>query len=160
GPVVIPGNPERSPLWSMIRDDKMPKAGPALTDAEKQLFHDWIERGQFPTVEHARAEKRSERINDKARDWRTIRKTVKPPVQIVRNALKARTPIDAFIEQKLEEKKWTIGPEADKRTLVRRVYFDLLGLPPTPEEVNEFLNDKRPDAYERLIDRLLQSPHY
>ena len=160
GPVVVPGDPERSRLWSMVRDDKMPKAGPALSDDEKQLFHDWIEKGQFPNVDRARAEKRSERINDKAREWWSFRKPVKPPVPTVRNASKARTTVDAFIEQKLEEKKWTLGPEADKRTLVRRLYFDLLGLPPTPEQINEFLNDKRPGAYERLVDRLLESPHY
>lgn len=62
--------------------------------------------------------------------------------------------------QKLEEKKWTFSPDADKRTLIRRVYLDLLGFPPTPEQVNAFLADTRADAYSRLIDRLLESPHY
>jgi hypothetical protein len=78
----------------------------------------------------------------------------------VRNPSKTRTPIDAFIEQKLEEEKWSLGPEADKRTLVRRAYFDLIGMPPTPEQVNEFLADSKPDAYKRLVDSLLESPHY
>src|SRR5439155_14038063 len=84
----------------------------------------------------------------------------KPPVPAVRQASSVRTPIDAFVEQKLEEQKWTLGPEAGQRTLVRRVCFDLLGLPPTPEQVSEFLADTNRDAYPRLIDRLLASPHY
>jgi hypothetical protein len=152
GPVVVPGDPERSRLWVMVRNGKMPKTGSALSAEEKQLFRDWIEKGQFPAAQQARIENR--------REWWSFKKPVKPAVPRVRNASKVRTPIDAFIEQKLEEKKWTIGPETDKRTLVRRVYFDLLGLPPTPEQVTEFLNDTKPDAYRRLIDRLLESPHY
>ena len=118
-----------------------------LPDEEKQLLREWIEKGQFPSPQQALTEKRSAKINDKARQWWSFRKPVKPPVPTVRNAAKVRTPIDAFIEQKLEEKKWTLGPEADKRTLVRRAYFDLLGLPPTPEQVSEFLADTKPDAY-------------
>jgi len=71
-----------------------------------------------------------------------------------------RTPIDAFILAKLEEKKLTPNSPADKITLIRRVTLDLIGLPPTPDEVQAFLNDTSPQAYEKLIDRLLASPHY
>ena len=160
GPAVVPGNPDSSRLWIMVRDGKMPMGGAPLTDSEKQLLREWIEKGQFPSAQQALAEKRGEKINDKARQWWSFRKPVKPPVPTVRHGSKVRTPIDAFVEQKLEEKKWTLGPEADKRTLVRRAYFDLLGLPPTPEQVRDFLADAKPDAYARLIDRLLLSPHY
>ncbi|HWN94984.1 MAG TPA: DUF1553 domain-containing protein, partial [Methylomirabilota bacterium] len=73
---------------------------------------------------------------------------------------RVRNPIDHFILAKLAEKKIQPSPEADRRTLVRRLYFDLTGLPPTPEQVNDFRNDKRGDAYERLVDKLLASPHY
>src|SRR5215831_14721451 len=156
GPVVVPGDPDRSRLWAMVRDGKMPKGGLPLSDEEKQLFHDWIEKGQIPTAETARAEKRHGKIDDRAREWWSFRKPVKPPVPSVRNVSKVRTPVDAFIEQKLEEKKWTIGPQAGKPTLVRRLYFDVIGLPPTPEQVSEFVNDARPDAYRRLVDRLLE----
>ena len=158
--VVVPGDPDRSRLWQMIRDGKMPMGGESLSDAEKQLFRDWILKGQFLTAEQARAEKRTERINEKSREWWSFRRPAEPPVPRVRTASKMLTPIDAFIEQKLEQKKWTISQEADKRTLVRRVYFDLLGLPPTPEQLNEFLKDTRADAYARLINQLLESPQY
>src|SRR5438045_1831729 len=71
-----------------------------------------------------------------------------------------RTPVDAFVLAKLREKGFAPAPEADRRTLARRLYFDLIGLPPTPEEVEAFETDTSPDAYEKLVDRLLASPHY
>jgi len=71
-----------------------------------------------------------------------------------------RNPIDAFILQKLEAKGLTLSPEADRLRLIRRAYFDLTGLPPTPDAVKKFLADKDPQAYEKLVDHLLDSPHY
>src|SRR5882762_1316902 len=71
-----------------------------------------------------------------------------------------RNPIDAFIAARLGKEKLALSPEADQRTLIRRLSFDLLGLPPTPEETSAFLADKRPGAYERLVERLLASPRY
>ena len=85
---------------------------------------------------------------------------MKPAVPKVADAARVRNPIDAFILAKLDEKQLKLAPEADRRTLARRAYFDLHGLPPTPEQVEEFVNDKAPDAYEKLIDRLLASPRY
>src|SRR5207247_3650 len=85
----------------------------------------------------------------------------RPAVPIFRNAQSAiRNPIDSFVLTRLEKEGLKPSPEADRYTLVRRVYLDLIGLPPTPEEADEFINDRRPDAYERLVDRLLASPHY
>src|SRR6478672_3510408 len=69
-------------------------------------------------------------------------------------------PVDHFILAKLSEKGLKLSPEADRRTLARRVYFDLTGLPPTPEEVDAFVTDKSPDAYEKLVDKLLASPQF
>src|SRR6185503_11298930 len=71
-----------------------------------------------------------------------------------------QTPVDNFVLARLEQKKLHPARPADRRTLIRRVTYDLLGLPPTPEEVESFVKDKRPDAYARLVDRLLASPHY
>jgi hypothetical protein len=159
GPVVVPGNPEGSKLWVMVRDGKMPMGGSPLSAVEIQMIREWIEKGQFPSA-NSPTTAATANISDNARQWWSFRKPVKPPVPAVRNASKIRSPIDAFIEQKLQEKKWTLGPEADKRTLIRRASFDLIGLPPTPDEVNRFLADTRPDAYARLIERLLESPHY
>src|SRR5581483_2357923 len=92
--------------------------------------------------------------------WWSFRKPVRPPVPAVKNASWVKNPVDAFILAKLEEKGFHPAAPADRRTLVRRAYFDLHGLPPTPEQVDEFVKDQSPDAYEKLIDRLLASPRY
>src|SRR2546429_1191304 len=84
----------------------------------------------------------------------------RPDVPADKNKAWAATPNDAFILAKLEAKGLAPAPPADRHALVRRVYYDLIGLPPTPDEVDAFVNDQRPDAYERLIDKLLDSPHY
>jgi len=82
-----------------------------------------------------------------------------PPV-VTDQAYSPRNAVDAFIFARLQQAGLTPSPEADKRTLIRRLYFDLIGLPPTPEEVDAFLQDTAPDAYEKLVDRLLASPHF
>src|SRR6516162_5872566 len=95
--------------------------------------------------------------------WWSLRPLVKPAPPATADAGQggwARTPIDRFILAKLREKGLSPSPEADKRTLLRRVTFDLIGLPPAPEEIDAFLKDNAPDAYERVVDRLLRSPHY
>src|SRR5262245_36393408 len=90
----------------------------------------------------------------------SFRPPVRPPVPSIRDPRSARNPIDAFVLARLDAKGLSLSPEADRLTLLRRVCFDLTGLPPTPEEQRAFLADGRPDAYERLVDRLLASPHY
>lgn len=84
----------------------------------------------------------------------------RPTVPTVRARQRVRNPIDAFVLAKLEAQNMTLAPEADKRTLIRRLTFDLHGLPPTVEQIDAFLADNSPDAYEKLVDRLLASPHY
>ncbi len=95
-------------------------------------------------------------------DWWSLRPLARPPVPALdaESARWARTPIDAFLLAQLHEKGLSPAPEADRRTLIRRLAFDLTGLPPTPEEIDAFERDERPDAYERLVDRLLASPHH
>jgi hypothetical protein len=93
------------------------------------------------------------------RHW-AFRAPVRPLVPLVRHADRVRTPIDAFVLARLESNGLTLSSDADQITTLRRVYFDGLGLPPTPEEMNSALADVRPDAYERLLDRLLASPHF
>ena len=95
------------------------------------------------------------------RAWWSVQPIIRPVVpQVEGEATQPGNPIDAFVAVKLREKGLAFSTEADRRTLIRRLSFDLLGLPPTPEEVSAFLEDRRPDAYERLADRLLASPHY
>jgi hypothetical protein len=93
-------------------------------------------------------------------DHWSFQKVKRPPVPQVRDGSSIRNPIDAFILETLEANGLTPAPEAERRTLIRRLSFDLIGLPPTPEDVQAFVNDSRPDAYQRLVDRLLASPHY
>jgi hypothetical protein len=160
GASIVPGKPDSSRLWQLVQNDEMPMSGGPLSEAEKGLIREWIEKGQFSSAADAQAAVRKNKIDDKARQWWSFQKPVKPAVPVVHAAAKVRNPIDAFLEQKLETKGWGIGPEADRRTLIRRATFDLLGLPPTPEEVAAFVADTKPNAYEGLIDRLLASPHY
>ena len=94
------------------------------------------------------------------RDWWSLQPVRRPQPPTVRGAGWVRTPIDAFVLQKLEASGLSPAPEAEKRPLIRRLSFDLTGLPPTPEQVDAFLNDTSPDAYERLVDRYLASPQY
>src|SRR4051812_1690777 len=92
-------------------------------------------------------------------DW-AFRPLGAPGVPTVRQSAAVRTPVDAFLLAALEKRGLTFSPEADRTTLIRRLAFDLTGLPPTPQEIDDFLNDSAADAYEKLVDRLLTSPRY
>jgi hypothetical protein len=96
---------------------------------------------------------------ESARHW-SFQKVTRPPVPVVKDADKLHSPVDAFVLEKLEAKELTFSPEADKTTLIRRVSFDLIGLPPSPEEVTAFVACTSETAYEDLLDRLLASQHF
>src|SRR5436190_6251857 len=100
------------------------------------------------------------KFTDKDRQYWALQPVRRPVVFTVQNSAWVRNPIDTFILQKLEEKNIKPGTPADKVTLIRRVTFDLTGLPPTLEEVESFLADESADAYEKIVERLLASPHY
>lgn len=99
-------------------------------------------------------------ISDEERNYWAFRRPVRAPVPVVKDSSWVKNPIDAFVLARLEAKGLRPSPPADRRTLLRRVTFDLTGLPPTPEELKAFLNDKLPDAYEQVVKRLLASPRY
>jgi hypothetical protein len=99
-------------------------------------------------------------IKPEQRAFWSFQKPVKPPVPAVKDRDRARTPIDSFILARLQARGLTMAPEAPREKLLRRVYFDVIGLPPTPAELEAFLQDSSADAYERVVDRLLASPHY
>jgi mono/diheme cytochrome c family protein len=146
-PNVVAGKSAESPLVHFVggleEDLKMPPKGEPLTAEQVALLRRWIDDGaQWP--ESASAKK-----PDPLEWW-----SLKPPVTA------AGVSIDAFISARLAADGLAMAPEADARTLIRRVYFDLTGLPPTPEEIDAFSADKTPDRYERLVDRLLASPRY
>ena len=157
GPAIEVGKPEESPLLEKISGPKptMPKGGKPLTDAEVAVIRRWIASGAgWPEGLVLEAPKA-----DPA-DWWAVKPLVRPAVPRVRAVGRMRTPIDAFLLQALEAKGLTFRVEADRPTLIRRLTFDLTGLPPTPEEIDAFVGDPSKDAYERLVDRLLASPAY
>jgi hypothetical protein len=145
---IIPGKPDQSKLvqhiFSSDAEEVMPppKSQKILTAAQKQLLRQWVAAGA-PYESH----------------WAYILPT-RPSVPDVADQRWVRNPIDAFILHALEAKTIRPSPEADKRTLLRRLSLDLIGLPPTPLELNNFLKDKSPKAYEHQVDRLLNSPHF
>ena len=128
----------------------------------------WIDLGvavrQAADRSHRNREDRAPAISDDGRGPQVLgiprARAGSPPPGSARNASWVRTPIDRFILAKLESKGLTPNPPAERATLFRRLSFDLIGLPPTPEEIDSFLADNRPDAYARLVDRLLASPHF
>jgi mono/diheme cytochrome c family protein len=157
GPAVVPGKPDQSLLLKMISGakPKMPQKAKPLTTEEVASVRQWIASGAAWPDNLVLKDRRFE-----GQSWWSFQPLRRPPVPAVRNPQWVKTPIDAFILATLESKQLTPSPEADRRTLIRRLTFNLHGLPPTPEEVDAFLHDSSPDAYERLVDRLLESPHY
>ncbi len=164
GPAVVPGSAKASLLWQKIDAGKMPPPEKGkLTAAEKELIKAWINAGASDgsaVVARNAAELTEQPVTEADRRFWSFQPPHRPAVPTVRHADRVRNPIDAFILAALEKNGLTLAPEADRLTLLRRATFDLTGLPPTPAEVEEFLNDSAPDAYERLIDRLLASGHY
>jgi hypothetical protein len=153
GLVAVPGKPADSLLWQRIDAGEMPPKRP-LPAGERALLKAWIERGgqwgsdpidPFRFTTDSRA----------GYDWWSLRPLARPTPPDA-----AAHPIDGFVRAGLTAKGLRPSPPADRRTLIRRVTFDLTGLPPTPQEIDAFLADESPDAYAKLVNRLLASPHY
>jgi mono/diheme cytochrome c family protein len=145
---LVPGDPDKSELLRRVAADnpreRMPpmKSGRRLTERQIQLLRRWIEQGSKWQAH-----------------WSLIAPK-RPPLPRVQNTAWPVNPIDFFVLERLEREGLRPSPPADRTTLIRRVTLDLTGLPPTPAEVDAFLNDASPDAYEKLVDRLLASPRY
>jgi len=162
GPSISPGDPERSLLIKAIRytdaDLQMPPKGNKLPDSAIADLEAWVKTGA-PDPRVATASQKAWTDSNKAHWW-AWQPLTKPPVPEVKDSAWPKTPIDNFVLAKLEEKGLKPNPPSDKRTLIRRATFDLTGLPPTPKEVEDFVNDDSPDAFARVVDRLLASPQY
>jgi mono/diheme cytochrome c family protein len=158
GAMIEPGQPENSFLLDYITGDKpeMPKSGPPLTAQEIATIRAWIAAGaKWP----ASVVLRHKALADK--NWWSLAPLKRPKVpQVVDAKATIRNPIDAFIVARLQSQGLAQSPAADRRTLVRRLYFDLIGLPPSWDEMQTLVADDSPQAYERLVDRLLESPAY
>ena len=155
GPAVRPGKLDESVLWARIDRNEMPPKAP-LSDDARALVRKWIESGAPGLPE---ASKLPPPKPPGADHW-AFRIPARPEVPEVRIHDRALTEIDRFIEAALEEAGLVLGPEADRATLIRRVSFDLTGLPPTPAEIALYLADEAPGAYERMVDRYLSSPRH
>ncbi len=156
GPALVPGEPQDSLLFLAAAHSgelKMPPDQPPLPGRDLDTLRKWIE-ADAPWGSMAASHGDSEPA------WWSLRRPRRPAVPAIEDDGWVRNPIDAFVLAGLEKKGLERAPQADKRTLIRRASFDLTGLPPTPEQVDGFVGDSSPDAYQRLIDQLLTSPRY
>jgi hypothetical protein len=153
GAAFISGEPDRSLLIARVRTGQMPPGGPKLGDGDLELLRKWVELGApaanpdaVPTTSH---------ISDRDREHWAFQPPRRPEVP-----KKSANPIDAFVLAALEKSGLGMNPEAAKPALLRRLSFDLTGLPPSPEALEKFLQDQRPEAYEHAVDELLASASY
>ena len=157
GPAFTAGDHKKSFLFERIESQEMPPGEKKLSPTEIATIARWIDQGAKTLKPEP--ETISEITDDDRAFW-SFQPIVRPPLPKVRDAARVATPIDAFLLAELEQKNLGFSLQADAATLIRRLYFDLLGLPPTPAEVAAFVKDKSPQAYEKLVDKLLASPHY
>lgn len=171
GSAIVPGRAEDSRLYRMVAGlDKpaMPLGGKKLTDGQIAAIRNWIDQGAHwdagavaKTQSGAAsdfADMEKVQLPPGARDYWAFKSPVQAPVPAV--AQQFSNPIDRFLEKARQEKGLKVAPKADRLTLLRRAYMDLVGLPPSPEEIDAFMGDTAPGAWERLVDKLLASPHY
>jgi mono/diheme cytochrome c family protein len=160
GPAIVAGKSDESLLIKAVTGSdeslpRMPFQKPALSSSEIALLKTWIDQGaKAPDSERVENPK-----TKKTKHW-AFQPITRPAEPAVYNLAWVRSPIDRFILARLEKEGIAPSPEADRASLIRRLFLDLLGLTPSIAEVDEFISDTRPDAYERLVDGLLQSPHY
>jgi hypothetical protein len=160
GPAIIPGKSDRSLLFKKVQSGEMPKRDKKLTREQVALIKQWIATGA-KTARPEPAELASgSSITEEERAFWSFQPIRQPAVPTTKPKDRARTPVDAFLLSAMAKQKLTFSPDAEKATLLRRACFDLTGLPPTPAEVEAFLADTALDVYEKLIARLLDSPHY
>ncbi|MCB1086966.1 MAG: DUF1549 domain-containing protein, partial [Verrucomicrobiae bacterium] len=161
GPAIEAGSRAKSHLFELISEGKMPpKKEKGLKPEEIAKIGEWLDAGARTLVAEPESSPKPGEffISPAERQHWSFQPIRKPPVPAIETG--SVNPIDAFVAAKLAEKGLSFSEEADKITLIRRASFDLLGLPPTPDEVKAYLSDSAPGAWERVVDRLLESPHY
>ena len=164
GPVIQSGKPDESRLVQVVESRHSNHNSAIKLDLSREqvtAVREWITLGA-PDLRVTAPSSEGRTASPGSRHWsfQPVKRPQVPPSFISNRASRLTSPVDAFVSAKLAENSAAIRPEADRRTLIRRAYFDLLGLPPTPEEVVAFVADSDPRAFERLVDRLLESPHY
>ena len=166
GPAFVPGKSAESLLVQSIRhedkDLQMPKKEDKLPGDVIAKIAQWVDLGApyAKALVAGKSTRDRSKVTDDDRKFWSFQPLAKPELPTVKSEDWCRTPIDPFILAKIEKKGIAPSPAADKVTLIRRAYFDLIGLPPTPEQVEKFVNDTAPNAFEKVVDELLASPHY
>lgn len=167
GPAIVPGDHDASLLFRRVRDGEMPPGEKKLDRQAVDTIGRWIAAGAptlRPEPDPATATGNDDGVTPEDREFWSFQPIRRPSIPSFDSAnadsRRLRTPIDAFLYERLAAEGLSFAPDADRRTLLRRLSLDLVGLPPTPEEMERFLADERPDAYEWLVDQLLDSPHY
>ena len=169
GPAVLPGRPDHSLVIQKIESGEMPPVELQLansvrppTGAELKLLRRWIADGARPAspVSAVAAGHGAAGVTEDDRRFWSFQPPVRPSIPEVRAQERVRTPVDAFLLEKLEAKGLGFSPEARPLKLLRRAYLDLVGMPPSAAEVESYLQDRRPDAYEQMVERLLSSSQY
>lgn len=166
GAALVPGKPDESLLVTRVKAGEMPPEGEDKLDAKQiELLARWVAEGAAVKATDGSEpplddEGTDVEVSDADRDFWAFKPPVRPGIPALADGTRLRTPVDSFLLAKLQAQGAAFSDDASPRVVIRRLYFDLLGLPPSPEEIAAFESDQRPDAYERLVDRLLASPRY
>ena len=158
GAAIVPGEPEASLLWRRIESDEMPDGEKKLTPEQKHVIKQWITQGAKTSRPEPDDVEQAKFTPEELSHW-SYQPVQRPPIPKV-SGPELNSPIDAFLARKILEHDLKFSPVADRPTLIRRVTFNLTGLPPSPEEVDRFVSDPSPRAYANLIERLLSSPQF
>lgn len=160
GSALQVGQPDASHLLQRIKNGEMPPSEKKVPAAQIAVIEQWIMAGAPTVRDEPETIAPGLGITAEERAYWAYQPVRRPPLPTVKNRAEIRTAIDEFIEAKLEVSDLSLKTEADRFTLLKRAFFDLIGLPPTVDEVEQFLSDQSPDAFERLLDRLMASPHH
>ena len=164
GPAIMPGQPDASLIWKRVSADEMPPGKKKLSSQERSVLREWLAQGAKTARAEPEVVPAESPWTDEERSHWAFQPVQRPPVPAVARPELVTSPIDAFVLKRLEAGQdgtaLAFSPQADRLTLLRRVHIDLLGLPPTPELVECWLSDSSPDAWEKLLDELLDSPRY
>ena len=160
GPATIPGKSQESLLFQRIINGEMPPTDNSLSDQEIDTIDQWIQQGAIHLNDEPESLENSQYFTQEERSFWAFQPIVKPSLPELSDKIHTGSAVDRFLVDRLQSEGLASSPAAGKNTLIRRLTFDLLGIPPTPEQVDRFLANDAPDAYEQLVDELLASPHY